>query len=98
MGEDKLVIMLGGLHIELQVLKAIGSWLSGSGWTEAVTQAGITSTGGAELLVTSAHIACTRYVHQVTASLYILQQRAYKKHLASVEGASSFPDWCKDQV
>ena len=31
MGEDKLVIMLGGLHIEMAVLKAIGSWLSGSG-------------------------------------------------------------------
>ena len=27
-GEDKLVIMLGGLHIELTVLKAIRSWLS----------------------------------------------------------------------
>ena len=38
------------------------------------------------------------YVHQVTASLYILQQRAYKKHLESVESASSFPNWCKDQA
>ena len=28
-GEDKLVVMLGGLYIELGVLKAIGSWLSG---------------------------------------------------------------------
>ena len=87
MGEDKLVIMLGGLHIELAVLKAIGSWLSGSGWTEAVAQAGITSEGR------------TRYAHQVTASsLYILQQRAYKKHLESVEDTSSFPDWCKDEA
>ena len=99
MGEDKLVIMLGGLHIELAVLKAIGSWLSGSGWTEAVAKAGITSAGRAESLVTSAHITRTRYAHQVTASsLYILQQRAYKKHLESVEDAFSFPDWCKDQA
>ena len=99
MGEDKLVIMLGGLHIELAVLKAIGSWLSGSGWTEAVAKAGITSAGRAESLVTSAHITRTRYAHQVTASLlYILQQRAYKKHLESAEDAFSFPDWCKDQA
>ena len=99
MGEDKLVIMLGGLHIELAVLKAIGYWLSGSGWTEAVAQAGITSAGRAESLVTSAHITRTRYAHQVTASsLYILQQRAYKKHLESVEDTSSFLDWCKDQA
>ena len=99
MGEDKLVIMLGGLHIELEVLKAIGSWLSGSGWTEAVAKAGITSAGRAESLVFSAHITRTRYAHQVTASsLYILQQRAYKKHLESVEDAFPFPDWCKDQA
>ena len=99
MGEDKLVIMLGGLHIELAVLKAVGSWLSGSGWTEAVAKARITSAGRPESLVTSTHITRTRYVHQVTASsLYILQQRAYKKHLESVEDASSFPDWCKDQA
>ena len=96
MGEDKLVIMLGGLHIELAVLKAIGSWLSGSGWTKAVAKAGITSAGRAESLVTSTHITRTRYAHQVTASsLYILQQRAYKKHL---EDAFSFSDWCKDQA
>ena len=53
----------------------------------------------AESLVTSAHITRTRYAHQVTASsLYILQQRAYKKHLESVEDTSSLPDWCKDQA
>ena len=67
-GEDNLVAMLGGLVIELAVLKAIGSWLLGSGWTEAIAQAGITTTGRAESLVTSTHITRTRYVHQVTAS------------------------------
>ena len=55
MGEDKLVVMLGGLHRELAVIKGTGSWLLGSGWTEAVAQAGITMTGRAESLVTSAH-------------------------------------------
>ena len=81
MGEDKLVVMLGGLHIQLAVLKAIGSWLLGSGWTEAVAQARITTTGRAKSLATSAHITRTRYVHQVTASsLYILKQRAYKNY------------------
>ena len=68
MGEDKLVVMLGGLLIELAVLKAIGSWLLGSGWTEAIAQAEITTTGRAESLVTSTHITRTRYIHQVTAS------------------------------
>lgn len=62
MGEDKLVVMLGGLHIELAALKAIISWLLGSGWTDAVAQAGITTPGRAASLVTSAHITRTRYI------------------------------------
>ena len=78
--------MLGGLHIELAVLKAIRSWLLGIGWTEAVAQARITTTGRVESLVTSAHITRTRYIHQVTASsLYVLQQRAYKNYYAECE-------------
>ena len=40
----------------------------GSGWTEAIAQVGITTSGRAESLVTSTHITRTRYVHQVTAS------------------------------
>ena len=66
MGQDKLVIILGVLHIELRVLKAIGSWLSGSGWTEAVAQAGITSAGRAESLVTFR----VHYAHQICTSSY----------------------------
>ena len=100
MGEDKLVVMLDGLHRELAVLKATGSWLLGSRWTEAVAQAEITTTRGAESLVTSAYITGTRYVHQITApSLYILQQRAYKNYCTQcTENAPPFPEWCKDQA
>ena len=96
MGEDTLVVMFGGLHIELAALKAIGSWVLGSGWTDAVAQAGITTPGRAESLVTSTHITRTRYVHQVMASsLYILQQRAYRKYYAeSAEIAPPYTD-CK---
>ena len=66
MGEDKLVVMLGGLHRELAVLKATVSWLLGSGWTEADAQARITTTGRAESLVTSAHY----YVYKISPSNY----------------------------
>ena len=47
-GEKKSVIMLGGLHIELAVLKAIGSWIEDSGWTNALVQAGVTTPGTAD--------------------------------------------------
>ena len=31
-GEDKLVVMFVGLHIEMTALKTLGNWLQGSGW------------------------------------------------------------------
>jgi hypothetical protein len=38
-GEDKMVIMFGGLHIEMAVLKSIGTLLKTSGWTSALVEA-----------------------------------------------------------
>ena len=46
--EDKLVVMFGGLHIEMAALKMLGNWLQGSGWVEALVQAGISSQGKAD--------------------------------------------------
>ncbi|KAL9954589.1 hypothetical protein ACROYT_G042151 [Oculina patagonica] len=43
--EDKLEVMLGGLHIEQAALKAFGTWLAGSGWVEVLSQARITTAG-----------------------------------------------------
>ena len=44
-GEDKIVAMMGGLHIEMNVLKLLGDWLRNSGWTAVITQADITTSG-----------------------------------------------------
>lgn len=30
-GEEKFVVMFGGLHIEMAFLKVVGGWLEGSG-------------------------------------------------------------------
>ncbi|KAL8603534.1 hypothetical protein ACOMHN_052763 [Nucella lapillus] len=35
-GEDKLVIILGGLHIEQAAWSTVGTWLEDSGWTQAI--------------------------------------------------------------
>ena len=40
--------MLGGLHTEMGVLRCLGHWLDGSGWTNALTQAQIASSGVAD--------------------------------------------------
>ena len=73
-GENKLVIMLGGLHIEMAALKILGDWLHDCGWENSLVQAQITMPGTADSFLRAAHIGCTRRAHHVTAAaLYILQ-------------------------
>jgi len=42
-GEDKFTVMFGGVHIEMTMWKNYGNYLDGSGWTNALVQAGIAS-------------------------------------------------------
>lgn len=77
-GEDKYVVMLGGFHIELAVWKTIGDYLKGSGWTNALTQSGLASSGTADSFLTCSHCSRTRHAHQVSAIvLKQLQRDAY---------------------
>ena len=81
-GEDKFVIMFGGLHIELTALKALGKWLDKSGWVESVFRSGIATLGTADSLLKATHIAKTRHAHQVTASsLHILMKESYNDYV-----------------
>ena len=73
-GEDKFVVMFGGLHIEMVALKMLGYWLQGSSWVNALGQAQITMPGTANSFLRASHVVHTRRAHQVTAAaLYILQ-------------------------
>ena len=77
-GEDKYVVMIGGLHIEMAALKTLGDWLRFSGWVQALVQADIASLGIAYSFLHATHVARTSRAHQVTvAALYILKHRAY---------------------
>src|SRR6218665_71354 len=101
-GVSKFVIMLGGLHNEMAALKALGSFLGGSGWVEAVTEAGLVTPGSAEALLSASHVRRCRRVHEVTlAALHILQCRAfdnYKTNLQPSDQCSmSFESWCEKQ-
>ena len=44
-GEDHLVVMFGALHVEMAAFKALGKWLTGSGWTEVLFNAGVAMLG-----------------------------------------------------
>ena len=77
-GEDKFIAIFGGLHIEMAMWTTYGNYLEGSGWTSALTQAGIASTGTADSFLKASHLTRTRHAHQVTAlALAKLQEDAF---------------------
>ena len=77
-GEKDFVVMFGGLQIEMAIWKTFGDYLESSGWTNALVQAGIASSGTAESLLNTAHVARTRHAHQVSAlALSKLQHEAF---------------------
>ena len=100
-GEDKFVIMLGGLHIEMAAFKVLGNWLDGSGWASVIADAGVASTGVADSFIKASHLTRTRRAHQITAaSLSILQNNAYCKYQEPLENSAEmlgFKDW-KDKM
>ena len=78
--------MFGGLHIEMAMWTTYGDYLEGSGWINALTQAGIASSGTANSFLKASHLTRTRHAHQVTAlALAKLQEEAFLQ----TEGAHS---------
>ena len=97
-GEHMYVVMLGGLHTEMALWKTLGDVLEGSGWTTALTEAEVASSGTADSFLKVSHLARTRHAHQVTVlTLQKLQREAY---LQSENSNMSFAAWrsdmCKD--
>ena len=102
-GEDRFVTVMGGLHIEMAVLKALGFLLKDSGWVEALSTANVATPGTAESLLYVSHIKRCRHFHEVTCSvLHLLKQRAYDCYCSSLEHQLqpplSFSCWCDSQV
>lgn len=104
-GEDKLVVMFGGLHIEMTLFKCIGNFLKGSGWTDMITDAGIATSGTGESFLSCSDVVKTRHAHQVTAAvLHSLQKMAFDNYLAEnrQSKAEKFEIWvqrkCEENV
>ena len=74
-GEDHFVIMFGGLHVEMTAFKVLGKWLSGSGWTDVLTNA--------SFLIAS-HLKRTRRAYQIIAAAAemkdLLQHQGHAKY------------------
>ena len=99
-GEQHIVILLGGLHTEMAVLRMIGHWLNGSGWSQCLVQSGIATIGVAESLLSASHVKRARYAHTVSAAaLYISLQQCYLSYCGSLTDETSllaFSEWRED--
>ena len=93
-GEDQFVIMFGGLHIEMAALKSLGTQLEDSGWTSAIIEAGLASSGTADSFLTASSVTKTRQAHQITAcTLYKLMRGAYKDYCSEDSSTLTFEEW-----
>ena len=92
--EDSFVIRFGGLHLEMGMWKMLGHYLASSGWTIALTDAGIATAGTADSFLNSSHLTRTRRAHQLTCvALNSLQQLAKDDH-----NRSSFEAWREKMI
>ena len=97
--EDNLLILLGGLHLEMASLATIGDLLNGSGWTHALALANIATPGTAESFLKTTHVTRARHAHQVTASaLSILLHTAYDAYSCEESEPKWFDKWCVKRV
>ena len=98
-GEDHVIVMMGGLHIEMAMLHVIGDWLRGSGLDEILVKADVTTSGRAESSILGNHVKRSRYVHQVTvASLFILLRKAWESHKDTSLEKLEFSEWVAKQT
>ena len=92
LNENKVIVMLGGLHIEMAIQSMIGHVLKGSGWTEMLADSNLTTEGRADAMTGSGHVKRTRYGHQVTLKvLHNLKKNAYDQD--SLENDVPFEEW-----
>jgi hypothetical protein len=59
-GEERFVVILGGLHTEKALWAAVGDLLQASGWAEKIAEAGVATSGLADACLKAAHITRTR--------------------------------------
>ena len=94
-GENVHVVMLGSLHIEIVLCTMCGDLLPLSGWTTALTETEIASSGTSDFSLMVAQFTKTKCAHQVTAAvLYKLRHLAFQE-LISQQDEEEFQKWHK---
>ena len=97
-GEDKAVIMIGALHVQMAFESLIGNLLDGSGWTTALTEFRIVGSGTADSFINASDVSKTRHIHEITAcALYTLQKDVYLAYSVEQTDPKSFQDWVAEK-
>ena len=93
------MVMFGGLHIEMALWNSIGEFLEGSGWTNALSEAGVATSGTADSFLKASHLTKTRHVHQITVlALNILQKEAFELMKGRGGIGEDFNKWKGDMI
>ena len=82
----------------MAILKAIGDWLDGSGWTYVMIAGNVTTEGRASNAQKGLHISRGQWAHQVTpAAQYILLHRTHAEYQMSIPESEHlhFGAWCE---
>ena len=91
--EEKYVIMLGDLLIEMATFKILGDLLDKIRWTSAMVATEMASGDTADSFI----LVSTCQAHQITAAcLYILQYNGYQKYVEALDENAAqlqFPEW-----
>ena len=94
-GEKHFVVMFGGLHIEMALWNTLGDLLEYLGWTTALCEADVASSGTANSFLKAFHLTRTRHAHQVTAlALVKFQHEAWE----CTQKSLSFEDWKESMI
>ena len=92
--EQRLIPMFGGLHLEMGIFSVIGKLLTDSGWLELIVEAGVTTIGRGQSILSASHIKRTRYVHEVSVCTFnLLKRKAYEDSSSEL----NYDDWCSEQ-
>ncbi len=78
-------------------MRSIGTLLQDRGWTSAICEANVASSGTSESFLTASTITRTRQAHQITAcSLNNLMKKAYQDYCTDEPGIPplGLEDWC----
>ena len=89
---DRIVWMMGPLHIEMAFINVNGDWLHGSGWCEVLNKANISTPGRVESFLKGSHVKRSRYAHQLCLSALT----ALANDVFQTSDKESYEEWVRD--